>query len=369
MSTTVGDGQSAVVAPSGGSLPSSPDAGDDTGGDGAGAGCGAGAESRAPRRRVLLGVAERYALVALTAFLCLGFSLNPTSGPVFASVSNLNVVLGGQTAVAMVALAALFPLVAGHFDFSLGATASASTVLCAGLMSRHDAPLAVCVVACLGMGALIGLVNGVAVTRYRLNPFVTTLGVATLTGGVILWYTGGTTIFQGVSPNLLVFGTATVAGLPQVTVVVAVVAAIAWYLLNHTPFGRSLYAIGSNRESARLVGLRVDRNVMLTFVIGGVIAAGAGVLQLSRTGSATADSGTAVLFPALAAVFLGATAIRPGFFNVVGTLVGTLFVSFAVSGLTISGATSWVSPVFNGAALLVAVALSTWLGGRRRAGG
>jgi ribose transport system permease protein len=225
------------------------------------------------------------------------------------------------------------------------------------------------VAACLAFGAVVGLVNGVAVTGFGMNPFVTTLGVATLLGGGILWYTDGQTIFQGISPDLRIFGSSTVAGLPQVTAVVAVVALLAWYLLTHTPYGRSLYAIGSNPVSARLVGLRVGRNVLLAFVISGTIAGAAGVLQLSRTGSATADSGTALLFPALAAVFLGATAIRPGFFNVVGTVIGALFVSFSVSGLTISGADTWVSPVFNGVALLVAVGLSTWLGARRRARG
>jgi ribose transport system permease protein len=318
------------------------------------------------QRIPLLGLAERYALLLLTAGICLYFSVSPKSGDIFASLSNVNVVLGGQTAVLMIAIAAVFPLVAGHIDFSLGATTAASMVLAAGLMSRHDVPLSVCVIACLAMGALVGLFNGVAVTVFGMNPFVTTLGVATLLGGIILWYTGGQTIFQGISPDLRIFGSSKIAGLPQVTAVVAVVALVAWYVLSHTPYGRSLYAVGSNPVSARLVGLRVGRNVMLAFVIAGTIAGAAGVLQLSRTGSATADSGTALLFPALAAVFLGATAIRPGFFNVVGTVIGALFVSFSVSGLTLSGADSWVSPVFNGVALLIAVGLSTWLGARRR---
>jgi ribose transport system permease protein len=323
----------------------------------------------AEQRFPLLGLAERYALLLLTAGICLYFSVAPASSAVFASLSNVNVVLGGQTAVLMIAIAAVFPLVAGHIDFSLGATTAASMVLAAGLMSRHDVPLPVCVVACFAFGAVVGLVNGVAVTGFGMNPFVTTLGVATLLGGGILWYTDGQTIFQGISPDLRIFGSSTVAGLPQVTAVVAVVALVAWYVLTHTPFGRSLYAIGSNHVAARLVGLRVGRNVLLAFVISGTIAGAAGVLQLSRTGSATSDSGTALLFPALAAVFLGATAIRPGFFNVVGTVIGALFVSFSVSGLTISGADTWVSPVFNGVALLVAVGLSTWLGARRRARG
>jgi ribose/xylose/arabinose/galactoside ABC-type transport system permease subunit len=215
------------------------------------------------------------------------------------------------------------------------------------------------------LGAVIGLANGVLVTRFRLNSFVTTLAVATLLGGLIQWYTGGQTILVGISPDLVVFGSSTVAGIPRVVVVVAVIAAVLWYVLSHTPYGRSLYAIGANRRAAALVGIRSDRYVTISFTMAGTLASVVGILQLARTGSATADSGTSLLFPALAAAFLGATAMRPGFFNVVGTLIGVLFVSVAVSGLTLAGAQAWVSPVFNGAALLAAVGLSSYLGRHR----
>jgi ribose/xylose/arabinose/galactoside ABC-type transport system permease subunit len=237
-------------------------------------------------------------------------------------------------------------------------------VLAAGLMSRDGLPLAPTVVICVLFGGLVGLVNGVAVTRFRMNPFVTTLGVATLLGGLIQWYTGGQAIFAGISASLTRFGSLTLIGLPQVTFVVAALALVSWYVLTQTAYGRFLYAVGSNERSARLVGIAVGRNVLLSFVIAGLLAGVAGVLQLSRTGSATADSGTGLLFPALAAVFLGATAVRPGFFNVAGAMIGVLFVSVSVSGLTLSGASAWVSPVFNGVALLVAVGLSSYLGRR-----
>jgi ribose transport system permease protein len=266
----------------------------------------------------------------------------------------------------MLALAAVFPLVAGNIDFSLGATAASSMVLAAGLMSREGLPLAPTVVVCVLFGGLVGLANGVAVTRFRMNPFVTTLGVATLLGGLVQWYTGGQAIFGGIARSLTQFGGRTLLGLPQVTWVVAALAVVSWFVLAQTAFGRALYAIGSSERSARLVGIPVGRSVLLSFVVAGLLAGVAGVLQLSRTGSATADNGTSLLFPALAAVFLGATSVRPGFFNVAGAVIGVLFVSVSVSGLTLSGASAWVSPVFNGLALLVAVGLSSYLGRRSR---
>jgi ribose transport system permease protein len=142
----------------------------------------------------------------------------------------------------------------------------------------------------------------------------------------------------------------------------------AWYVLAQTPYGRCLYAIGSNPRAARLVGIPVRRYVLLAFAAAGALAGLAGVLQTARTGGATADPGTSLLFPALAAAFLGATAIRPGQFNVVGTVIGVLFVAVSVSGLTLAGASDWVNPVFNGAALLVAVVLSSLLGRQRLSG-
>jgi ribose transport system permease protein len=326
------------------------------------------APPRARRSPLTLRVLEDYGLVVLTVAVFVFFSLLPASRAAFPTLNNVNVVLGSQAVVALVAIAALFPLVCGYFDFSLGATAALAQVLAAGLMARSEWPLWAAVVVPLLLAACIGVLNGLFVTRLRMSPFVTTLGMAMLLSGVALWYTAGQTIIGGVDPAITRFGSARLLGLPVVVYIVVAVAAVAWYFFTHTPYGRSLYAIGSNAASARLVGIRVDRHVWWSFAVASVIAGGAGILQLSRLGSATASAGNELLFPALAAVFLGATTITPGFFNVVGTLVGAVVVSISVSGLTLSGASGWASNMFNGAALLAAVGMSTYLGRRRRDG-
>jgi ribose transport system permease protein len=205
---------------------------------------------------------------------------------------------------------------------------------------RDALPLAVTVVVCVLFGGLVGLVNGVAVTRFRMNPCVTTLGVATLPGGLIRWYTGRQAIFAGISPALTRFGSLTLAGLPQVTFVVAGVAVVSWFVLTRTAYGRSLCAVGSSERSARLVGIAVSRN-LLSFVLTGLLAGVAGVLQLSRTGSAAADNGTSLLFPA--GRRLPRRDVGPArFFDIAGAVIGVRFVSVAVSGLTLSGASAWV---------------------------
>jgi len=320
------------------------------------------------RTPLITRIFENYALLILTALVFLFFSLYPASSTAFPTINNLNVILGSQAVVALIAIAALFPLVSGYFDFSLGATAAMAQVLCAGFMANSGWPLWAAIIVPILIAGVVGALNGFFVTRLHMSPFVTTLGMAMLLSGVTLWYTGGQTIISGIDPAITKFGSMRFIGLPVVVFIVLAVAAVAWYFFTHTPYGRSLYAIGSNAASARLVGVRVDRNVWWSFIVAALIAGGAGTMQLSRMGSATASAGNELLFPALAAVFLGATAITPGFFNVWGTVIGAIFVSISVSGLTLSGASGWASNVFNGIALLAAVGLSTYLGRRKRRG-
>lgn len=311
----------------------------------------------------LMQVTERYALLVLVALVALFFTLYPANSGTFPTAPNLRILAANQTVTTLLALAALLPLVAGHFDFSLGAVAATSSVLTAGLMDRHDLPLALCVVIALLVGTGIGLVNGLAVSR-GMNAFVTTLATATLLGGWIQWYTKGQAISNNISPALTDFGSSTWLGVPRPVYLVALLLLLGWYLLMHTPYGRSLYALGDNVRAATLVGMPTARYATLAFVGAGALAAVAGVVITARTGGATADPGTTMLFPALAAVFLGATTVQPGRFNVWGTLVGVVLVAISVSGLTLAGAQDWVNPVFNGAALAIAVALSTALARR-----
>ncbi|MFZ8758881.1 ABC transporter permease [Microbacterium sp. HMH0099] len=316
-----------------------------------------------------LSFAEKYALILITCAVIIFFSVVPPASAAFPTINNVNVVLGSNAVVALVALAVLFTLVSGVFDFSVGATAIASFVFSAGLQVEAQAPLWLAIVLPLALSVVIGLVNGLFVVRFKMNPFVTTLGMSTLLSGLTIWFCAGKTFVLPASSALISFGSLRWFGLPAVFFLVILAAVIIWYVFEHTAFGRSLYAIGSNASSARLVGVRVDRNVLVTFVISALIAGAAGILQLGRLGSATAVDGGSLLFPALTAVFLGATAIVPGFFNVIGTIVSAIFVSIVVSGLTLMGASSWASNVFNGAILLIAVGLSTYLGRRNKAAG
>ncbi|MDF5753084.1 ABC transporter permease [Spongiactinospora sp. TRM90649] len=317
------------------------------------------------RSAALRRLGERYGLVLLLGAVFVFFSVLPASSAAFPTPANLQAVLGNIAVVSVLGIAAIFPLVAGHFDFSVAATSLVSSITCAALLSDFRAPLAVGVAGGLLAGLAVGLVNATLVAVLRLNAFIVTIGTATLLPGVVQWYTGGVGITRDIAQPLRDLGSGVWLGLPQVIWPVAAVIAACWFVLGRTAAGRRLQAVGGNPAAARLVGISVTRMSFLAFVISGGLAGIAGVLLTARNGGGLVNSGVDLLFPALAAVFLGGTAIDPGRYNVLGTVVGALFVAVSVSGLTLAGAADWVPDVFNGAALVVAVAISTLLARRR----
>ncbi|GAA1466523.1 ABC transporter permease [Microbacterium thalassium] len=320
------------------------------------------------QRKSMTVVGERYGLLILLLAMIAFFSILPASSGAFFTTANLSVVLANQSVVLVCAIAVMLPLITGNFDFSVGASAVASAMVCAAAQAHAGLPVIVAIVLAIVTGGAIGLLNGWLVARLHLDAFITTLGVATAIAGLVQWYSGGLPIY-GIDASMISFGSGTFLGLPMVVYVVVAVALAAWYLLSWTPFGRRMYALGSNRRAADLVGIDSTRLTFLGFVLAGSLAGVAGILLSARTGGANPGAGTELLFPALAAVFLGATAIRPGRFNVPGTVLGVLFVAVSVSGLTLAGAQSWVDSVFNGVALVLAVFVSTHLRRRREGRG
>jgi ribose transport system permease protein len=316
----------------------------------------------------VLAFIEKYALVILFGATLLFFSVWPRTSSTFPTSANIQNVLGNQAVIGILAMAIIIPLVAGEFDFSVGSLAGLTQVLCAGFMAKQGMPVWLAILVPVLIGAFVGLSNGNTVARVGVNSLIVTLGVSSVLTGIVLWYSSGQSIINGISPTLVQAGTGTWLGIPKTLYYLLVVAVLVYYLLEHTPFGRYLQSIGSNRDAARLVGLRVDLYVLLAFVLSGTLAGIAGVLLVARNGVANPQVGTvADTLQALAAAYLGATAIKPGRFNVVGTLVAIFFLAFTVTGLSLAGVENWINNVFNGAALFVAVLISTIIG-RRRAG-
>ncbi|MEV4422041.1 ABC transporter permease [Patulibacter sp. NPDC049589] len=323
------------------------------------------ARKLAPPRVSLLTVLERGALGMALVVLVVFFATNSTSGDAFTSAANIRNILGNQSVTGLIALAMVIPLLCGYFDLSVAAIAGLANVTSAALISTHGAPVWVGILGGIAIAVAAGCVNGILVAGLKLNGFIVTLGTYTLVGGLIQLYTKGQSIFSGIPASFREWGSQEWIGLPRPFILFMVVGLLVWYGLSHTPFGRQLESIGSSERAARLVGIRVDRSVFLAFLASGAIAGVAGALMTSRTGGADPTAGPGYLFPALTAVFLGATTIRPGHYNVWGTVLGVFFAAIAISGLSLLGADTWITPTFNGAALVVAVAIST-VAARRR---
>jgi ribose transport system permease protein len=314
---------------------------------------------------VFVGLGQRYGLLVILALMVLFFSTYSKTSAAFPTQANLITLIGNSAVVSVVALAFVVPLTAGVIDLSAAATTGASSIATASVMSRFDGPLWLAILAGLAIGAAVGATNGLLITRLGLDPIIETLGMSILLPGLAVWYTGGLTITGNISATLTQFGSLNWWGLPRLLVVLVPVVLATWYLLEHTPYGRRLSAIGSNPKSARLVGIRVERMILSSMTLGGFLAGIAGVLLCARAGSADTTAGPSFLFPALAAVFLGATTIKPGLPNSLGAIVGVFFVAIAVSGLSIAGAAAWAPGVFNGGSLLFAVWMTATFARRR----
>ena len=305
--------------------------------------------------------AGRVALPVILLLLVAAFSiLSPTT---FFTLANLSTVLNLQAVLAIVAVGLLLPLIVGELDLSVASNLGLGVILVTGLTSKQGLPLAVAIVASLVACCLVGLVNGLLVARVGINSLIVTLGMSTIIGGVVAAYTQGAVFYEGIPEALIAIGQGSVLGVPRPVLVAAVVAVVAWYLLTNTPLGRYLYATGGSREASRLCGVPVQAYTVGAFVGAGLMAGIAGVVQAGILGSGNPTVGPPLLLPAFAAVYLGATTITPGSFNVWGTVLAVVTLQVGTTGLALLGAPFWIEPIFTGVALICAVAASRYLRG------
>jgi len=310
---------------------------------------------------------ERFGLLAVLIAVIATFATTQTA--TFWSKAFFRNVGGNEAVLAIAALGVMLPLIAGNIDLSVGANVGICSIASAAVVTRFHAGWGTAVLVTILLGSGIGLVNGIVVSRLRTNSFIVTLGTATIIAGVVQWYTKGRSILGTFPRTFTHLATGTWLGVPRPVFYVVALALVLWYLLEHTPYGRYLYSIGSNREAARLVGLRVERLELGAFVMAGATAAIAGVIQTARLGNGSPQPSVATLvLPALAAVFVGATVFQPGRFNVWGTLTAVVVVRLLVYGLELSGVAPWVEQIVTGGALVVAVVASSLLT-RHRTGG
>jgi ribose transport system permease protein len=307
-------------------------------------------------RSLLLTSVERFS--GVYAFVAVFILFAVWVPDTFLTSTTLKVVLAQQSVTALVALGLMIPLAAGVFDLSIGGVLGLSVMFCAWLQGVKHMNPALSVVLTLLLGVVVGAVNAIAVLKFRVSSFIATLGMSSVLGAMVVAVSGNQQLVSGISANFQKVGNTEPGGIPIVAYYMVVVAIVLWFVLELTPVGRYLFAVGGNQEAARLGGLRTERYIGVSLVLSAVIAAAAGVIYLAQIGSASLSAGPPFLLPCFAAVFLGATQIRPGRFNVIGTLLAVFLLAVGVKGLQLVGVPTWAGDLFNGAALIIAVGLS-----------
>jgi ribose transport system permease protein len=299
---------------------------------------------------------QRYGLLGVFALVILVFSL--LKSDLFPTVDNFQTIASTQAVIAILALAAMMPLVVGHFDVSIGFQLGLSQTLCAGLAINHSWSVGIAAIVAVAACSVVGVVNGLLVTRVRLNSFIATLAVGTIVLGLTQLFGKDETISGPLPSTFTNIGRDAILGIPLPFVYVLIIAGIMWLVLEYTPWGRECHATGGNPRAALLAGVRTDSVTFRSFVLAGFLSGVAGVLSVMVLGASAPTVGLGELLPAFAAAFLGATAIRPGRFNSIGLVVAIYLLAAGITGLQMLGAAFYVEQLFNGGALLIAITLS-----------
>ena len=290
-------------------------------------------------------------------------------GPLFLTVSTTQLVFSQGAVTAVLALAFLVPLTTDTFDLAIGETMSLTIVLLNYLPQKLALPIGVIAVGVVLFSALIGAVSGFIVVKLRVNSLIATLGMSEVLAAFQLYISQNHQVAYTFSPTFIEVGNGKILGIPYLDLYLIVIAIVIWFVLEQTPLGRRMFAVGGNRDAARLAGISSDRIVWSSLIASGAIASLAGVMYTAQVGAYTSDIGQGYLFPALAAVFFGASQLsqRP---NVWGTLIAFFALAFGIQGLTLQfgAGTFWVSPLFQGTALIVAVAVASTRGAVGRGG-
>jgi ribose transport system permease protein len=300
-------------------------------------------------------LAERYALLVAWGIVIAVFgALEPET---FLSSANFTSIFGSQTALVILTLALLIPLTAGDYDLSVAGMLGLSAMTIAVLNSEHGVPIMLAILIAIGIGVLVGLINGLLTVGLKIESLIVTLGTGTIMQGMVLWISNSETV-SGVSPKLVhaVIGKHFL-GLPLEFYYGLGIALAVWYVFDHTPVGRRLLFTGRGRSVARLSGVSVGRVRVGAMVGSAVTAAVAGVVYVGTSGAADTSSWSALLLPAFAAAFLGATAIKPGRFNAWGSFIAVYFLVTGITGLQLLGVQAFVQQLFYGGALVAGVAL------------
>ena len=294
------------------------------------------------------------------------FILASLSSDIFLTEANLINVLRQVVVVSLLACGVTFVIILGQIDVSLGSVLAFVGTIAASVMAMTGS-ITLAVIAGLVLGGLTGLVNGAVITYFRIPSFIMTLAMTTVARGAALLYTGGSPI-SGLG-DFKVIGQGSIGPVPISVLILIVVVAISWTLLNKTKFGRYVYAVGGNERAALASGLKPSRIIVQAFVFNGILAGLAGVVLMSRINSGQPAGGVGYEFDAITAVVVGGTSLMGGTGTITGTIIGSLIIGVINNTLNLLNVSSYWQQIIKGLIIAVAVILDVWTkkSGRGRA--
>ncbi|SJN53764.1 Ribose transport system permease protein RbsC [Vibrio ruber DSM 16370] len=296
---------------------------------------------------------EQKSLIALLFLILVVSFLNPN----FFTVDNILNILRQTSVNAIMAVGMTLVILTAGIDLSVGSVLALCGAFAASMIAL-ELPVFVAVPVSLLAGACLGGLSGMIIAKGKVQAFIATLVTMTLLRGVTMVYTDGRPIstgFTDVADSFAWFGTGYVLDIPVPVWLMVIVFGLAWYLLNHTRFGRYVYALGGNESATRLSGINVDRVKIGVYAICGLMAALAGVIVTSRLSSAQPTAGVGYELDAIAAVVLGGTSLMGGKGRIMGTLIGALIIGFLNNALNLLDVSSYYQMIAKAIVILLAV--------------
>lgn len=309
----------------------------------------------------------RYGFVSVTILLFVYFA---ATEPTFRLSTTLFAMLKYTAVTAIVGLGVTMAMVVGGLDLSVGGIAGMAVTLSAMTMVIYNQTGGVAITAVLLAGAVVGLVNAVLIVKMKIPDLLATLATMFVIQGLKLVFVNGQSVSSGmtmsngkVAPGRFTSGFLTLdqgslGPVPIPVIIFFVLAAAAWFFLNHTRWGRVMYAIGVNPEAARLVGVKVDQYRMFAYVISGVFASIGGLILAARIGQGDISAGNSLLLDSVAVALVGTSVLGLNRPNAWGTALGAILLGIVITGLTIKGFPYYAQDVVKGFVLLVALLFS-----------
>lgn len=300
---------------------------------------------------------EQKSLIALILLIIVVSFLNPH----FFTVNNILNILRQTSVNAIMAVGMTLVILTAGIDLSVGSVLALCGAFAATMISL-EVPVMFAVPIALFAGAALGGLSGVIIAKGKVQAFIATLVTMTLLRGVTMVYTDGRPIstgFTDVADSFSWIGTGYLMGVPVPIWLMVIVFASVWYLLNHTPFGRYIYALGGNESATRLSGINVDKVKIGVYSICGLLSALAGLIVTSRLSSAQPTAGMGYELDAIAAVVLGGTSLAGGKGRIMGTLIGALIIGFLNNALNLLDVSSYFQMIAKAAVILLAVLVDT----------